>query len=191
MAEGTLAPAFLQILYRTAHAPHIMTIPMKGWTAGAGIGDFDTWDSASTPAQDYIDDFLALFKAFFLPSTEFYAANIFTKADAETPAIQQAGYSFTVAGTSADTGGDKAVQITWVFSSLTGKLFKMVMLDAPNGDSFEAITLGDLTAPAIAFVNFVKDDATAFSCRQDAKPALFKRATVTLNAELQRQYHMN
>lgn len=191
MTVGTLAPAFLQLLYRSAHAPHIMTLPLKGWTPGAGIGDFDTWDSASVPAQDFIDDFLAVLAPFHPPTSEFYGANIFTKADADAPSVLQAAAAFTVPGTSAATGNEKAVQATWIFSSLTGKLFKIVMLDIPNGNNFEAITLGDLSAGGIAFVDFVKADNTAFSCRQDAKPAIFRRATVTLNAELQRQYHMN
>lgn len=190
MPAGTLAPAYIQILYRTAHAPHIMTLPMKGWNPGVGSGDFDTWDLSTTPAADYIDDFIGVVAPFFLPSTEFYGANIYTKADAAAPSVLQAASAFSVAGSSADTGAEKAVQVTWVFSSLTAKIFKVVFLDVPNGNSWEPITLGGLSAPALAFANFVTDPGTAFSCRQDSAPAIFRQATVTLNEELRRQYHM-
>lgn len=191
MAQGSLAPAYLRVLYRSAYAPHVMTLPVKGWSPGAGIGDLDTWDSGTIPVTDWVTDYLALAAPFFPSTVNFYGVEVFTKADEDSPSIFSGAASTDVDGSNATPGNTKAVQATWVFSGVTGKPFKIVMLDVGNNNSFEPVTLAGLSAPAIAFSNFVTADDTPLSCRQNDRPAVFRQVTYTLNAALQRQYHMN
>lgn len=191
MAVGSLSPFFIQINYRTLYSEHVQTIPLKGWTPGAGLGDLDLQGGGTDEAETVISGFIGLQAPFFPVTTNFFAWTIFSQPTPSDPALPVAQAAADVDGSNVVAANTKAVQATWTVRCDDASLFKIVMLDMNNGNNFEKITLSGLSAEAILFKDFLISDESPFQSRQNGRPLYFRQIAYTLNEKLRQQYHMN
>jgi len=191
MAINSLYPAFVQIQYHSAYAPHVMTLPTTQWTPDLDYGTFACWDGSDKAADDMVEELVLLMVPFFKSTVQFDYWTVYTMADPTAPAIPRKGAAIGEPGTSAGTGWDKATQATWSFKTEDGGLSKVVMLDLETGGAFGKITPAGLTGDAAAFVAKWTADTEGWSGRDNSKPDFFLQISYTLNEKLRREYHLN
>jgi hypothetical protein len=185
----------VQIFYRTANAPHLMTIPLREWSPVSGghtAGTNLNWNGTQTDTKDMIDGLVDLFKPFFHTSTTFNSYVINTYTDQTAPARPQVTIPLVAA---AGTGGATipAAQATFNFKTTQFNAFKIVMLDAQVSSTFQP--LESLVSPAnddeIALRDYIVDDGNSFAGRDNYQPTLLQRVTYTLNEKLRKSYHLD
>jgi hypothetical protein len=191
MTVHSLAPAYVQIMYHSAYAPHVMTIPTKEWNPGTPYGDFDTWSASSVPGDEMIEDLVTLMLPFFQPTVTFDSFTIFTKEDALAPAIPRASKVLDLDGTNIGAGEMKATQATWSAKTEAGGNAKIIMLDYYHGGDFDKIDFGGLGVDGSAFTAEWFNTAKGWAGRDNARPYFFQQISITLNEKLRREYHMN
>jgi hypothetical protein len=191
MAEGSLVPAFVEINYHSAYAPHKMTIPTLNWNPGGTAGDFETWAAGTIPADDMVEELIDLMKVFFPATVTFDSYIIYTKAAVEDPSIPRYAKSIAVVGTNATPGNSKAVQATWTVKCTDGSVAKIVMLDVGNNNSFVKVTQATVGADGLAFLAAWFASTNGWSGRKNFQPYFYLQTAYTLNEALRRQYHEN
>lgn len=188
---GSLYPSFVEIKYHSAYAPHVMTIPTKQWTPGAGFGTFATWAGGTIAADTMIEALVTLMLPFFRATVIFDSFTVFTMDTPTSPAVPRASKVLTGVGTSSASAPYKATQATWTVKTNAHSLAKIVMLDVATGGSFEKITFATLTGDAAAFINEWFLDTNGWSARIDGKPDFFLQIAYTMNEKLRKEYHMD
>jgi hypothetical protein len=193
MTEYSKYPGYIDFEYSSAYSVHHMQLKTKEWNPAGGtggLGSYEAWDASTIGAEAMIDAMVDVLKPFFLGTTSFDAATIYTLSAVGSPAIPRAGKVLSVAGTSTESTQAKAVQETWTFRDVDWGICRIVMLDAPTGAGFEPITditgvteAEDLVAEFTAVTN-------AWASPADGRPATFRRIVYTLNDGLRRQYDM-
>jgi len=168
-----------------------MTVPIKGWSPGANGGDIETWNGGTVSGDSMIETFIDLLEPFFPTTVAFDSFTIFTMATPTSPAIAQYSKVSSVVGTNATVAQTKAVQATWSMKTLAGGIFKLVMLDMNNGNSFAKILFSGLNAEAQALLDHLFDPDMGFAGRDGARPSFFLQIAYTLNEKLRRNYYMN
>lgn len=191
MAEGSLAPFFIQINYRSSYGEHVQTIPLIEWTPGGATGDLALQGSGTDVAVDVISGFLGLQAPFFPTTVNFYAWTIFSQPTSSSPAIPVMSAACDVDGTNATAANTKAVQATWTLRCDDASLFKIMQMDMNNGNNFGKITISGLSAEALLFLQYLVGDECPFQSRLNGRPLYFRQISYTLNEKLRRQYHMN
>lgn len=191
MTVNSLSPAFVQIQYHSAYAPHVMTLPTTNWTADADYGLFETWAGGTKAADDMIEELILLMVPFFPSTVEFDYWTIFTKADGTAPNIPRVGKASGEPGTAVAPGATKATQATWSFKTEGTGLSKIVMLDVNTNNSFEKVTPGELAGAALALADKWTADTEGWSGRDNTQPSFFLQIAYTINEKLRREYHMD
>lgn len=188
---NSLSPAFVQIQYHSAYAPHVMTLPTLEWTPDADYGLFATWGAGTIAADDMIESLILKMVPFFPSTVVFDSWTIYTMADVEAQAIPRAFKTNNEPGTNATPGQTKAVQATWTFKTSEGGISKVVMLDMGNNNSFERVTQATVGGDGQAFIDEWTADTNGWSGRDNAQPVFFLQVAYTLNEKLRREYHLN
>lgn len=191
MTAYALDPAFVQIQYHSAYAPHVMTLPTTAWTPDANYGLFETWGGGTKAADDMIEELILLMCPFFPSTVEFDYWTIYTMASPTSPAIPRVGAASGEPGTAVAPGSTKATQATWSFKTEGGNLSKVVMLDLNTNNSFEKVTPGELAGASAAFVAKWTADTEGWSGRDNTQPSFFLQIAYTINEKLRREYHMD
>lgn len=191
MAVGSLSPFFVQINYRSTYGEHVMTIPLKGWTPGVDQGDLDLQGGGTAAADTALELFVDKLAEFFPGTVDFYSWTIFSQPTPSDPALPVMGLAITQAGLNVTAANTKAVQATFTFRCDDSSLFKIVLLDMNNGNSFEKITLGSLSVEAADFVSYIVGDTSPFQSRLNGRPLYFRQISYTMNEKLRRSYHMD
>lgn len=195
MAPNSLYPCSAVIGYRSAYAPHKMTLPLLAWSPISGghpAGTNLNWNAAQTDTADLIEDFIDLLKPFFYTTTVFTDWTIYTYATPTAPA--RPVVSAQISG-GAGTGGATipASQASWMFKTTGFGVFKLVMLDTKVSAAFGPLTA--LVSPAdddeIAVIDYVKDDAMSFAGRDGDKVSVWHKITYTLNEKLRKSYRLD
>lgn len=185
----------MNIRYRTAQAPHLMTIPLREWSPISGghvAGTNLAWDTTQADTDDMIQGLVDLFLPFWPNTTTFNSYTINTYLSQTSPARPQ--ITKTMTG-KVGTGGATipAAQATFNFKTSNFFPFKIVMLDARVSSTFQP--LETLATPAdddeIALRNYVLDDQWSFSGRDNYQPTSLERITYTLNEKLRHSYHLD
>lgn len=191
MPENSPGPYFIRFFYTSSFAPHVMTVPLKGWSAGVDNGDFDVWGGGTLPVVDSVDDFITLIKPFFPTTVDFTHYSIYSQPTPTSDAVPVVTAPIASgAGTNVAPGWSRAVSSTFNFKTDLGGNFKIVLLDSASGDAFNPISLTDITGAALAFVNFIIGDDSFFAGRDGGRPSFCQRITYDLNDGLRKQYHM-
>lgn len=187
----SLYPAFFTIEYHSAYAPHLMTVPVVDWNPGLVNGDFVTHNAGSVAALGYISLFVDTIKPFFPATVVFDNFVIYTMDSPTAPAIPRTGAALAVVGTNIAAGNTKALQATLTMKTSLGNLFKQVLLDMGNNNSFERVTAASLGGAGAAWVAFLQDLDGAICGRDRGAPQFFLQISYTLNERLRREYHMD
>lgn len=194
MTPNGLQPAYVEIEYRSAYAPHVMVRPTGAWSPGIPetnvSGTFLSWNGDQIDADTMINDMVQLFQPFFLATTEFELYTVFEWDDAADRFIPRASQPLGLAGTSVSTSWAKAVSKTLNFRSVSGYTAKIVLLDVPSGNTFDPVNAFGADPSTSAVVDAFLDPDQAWSARFNEKPGSFLKQTTTLNDELRKQYHM-
>lgn len=191
MTVHSLAPAFVEISYHSAYAPHVMTIPTLDWTPGGTYGDFATWSSSSIAADAMIEALVDKLQPFFQATVIFDSFTVFTMEDATAPAIPRASKVLALNGTNIGVGEMKATQGTWSAKTEAGNVAKIVMLDYYHGGDFDRVDFSNVGVDGTAFLDEWFALTNGWSGRDNSRPYFFQQLSITLNEKLRRQYHMN
>lgn len=197
MTEGnnSLYPSFVIIDYHSAYAPHKMTIPTTQWFAaslGGSIGSYIDHDGDPVDAEAMINDLVDLMAVFFLSTTHFDLATVYTMAAPTGAAIPRGSVALTQVGSSSATGLAKAIQTTINMrtSGLKGGA-KLVFLDAPLGSAgFDKLLPSGFSSALNALVAKFTDRTAAWICRNGAIVDAAISVTFDLNDKLRKEYRM-
>lgn len=190
MALNDLFPGFIRVYYHSQFAPHVQTIPTRQ-PAFATIGDVPTytaWDASSVSATVMMTAYLDALKALVVPdiSIDSWTAFNVTAPGAEPQPVFAETYGHV--GTATLTGWAAAVQRTYIWRTTAFGFFKLVVLDNPTDNSFNART--PFTSEEVAVETALINSAHAFSGRDGFQPLIRLGVTVTLNEKLRANYHL-
>jgi len=191
---NSLYPAFFRIFYRTAYAPHTMTIPVKAWNPVSGghpSGTFTNHLDAEVDAEDMIDGLVLILKEIWLPSTNIANAIIYTMESATSPAVPRVTYTIDVDGVNTNTGWAEAVQLTFTLRTADFNKAKYVLLDVPSDNDFTKQTSQAALSGAFSdMIDYVEDSANAFVGRDGFQPTAFVSMIFDLNDGLRKRYRL-
>lgn len=195
MAPNSLHPAYIQLDYHSIHAPHKAILPTTAWfpTSITGdLGSFAGWNSTPVDAEEMALALIDTLKVYYLPSTIFDLATVFTIANELAPvAIPRASIPLAIVGTSSATAPSKAVQNVFTFRTEEAHILKLYLLDAPViGGNFDRSARGTWSANEIAVEAEIKADGNAWAGRDGAQVSSGIAITKTLNEKLRREYRM-
>ncbi len=195
MAPHSLHPAYVQIDYTSAYAPHKAIIPTTDWfpTSITGtLGSYQGWNSTPVDAEVMINALVDAIAALHLATTHFDLATVFTIADELAPiAIPRATAALTQVGGTGSAAQAKAVQQVLMFRTQEAFKLKIYLLDAPLiGSDFEKISRGSWGALEIAIETALKADGNAWAGRDGAQVVTGSNITKTMNEKLRREYRM-
>jgi hypothetical protein len=192
MTVNSLSPYYVEINYHSAYAPHVMTMPLIGWSPGTDpTGDLELADGGSDVAGDVMLEYISLIAPFFPATVEWDYWTIFSMPTPTDTPIPVAAAASAVVGSNATPGNTKAVQATWTFKTNLGGIFKIVMLDMGNNNSFERVNFVNLGVAGTALVDYIVGDTSPFQGRDNGRPTFFMQIAYDLNDKLREQYHMN
>lgn len=195
MTPFSLYPAFTRINYRTAYAPHTMTLPNYGWSpisVGHTMGTYLGADGIQYDSLAVLNALAALLAAIFVPSTTIGEAIIYTMAAPTGQAIPRASHDLAIVGTNTNTTWAEAVQLQFTFRTALFNKFKVVMLDVPADDDFNKYTsLVGLNVAYQNLVDYMIDPAGSFCGRDRAKPTSMVSMIHDLNDGLRKRYRLS
>lgn len=191
MTVHDLGPYWIEIYSHSVDAPHVMTLPLKGWSAGVDAGDLTKVGGGTVPALTAIQDFVDLLKPFYPTTYTFDYFFIYEKLTPTSVAIPAAGGQLTGNGDQLTPGWSRATQATFLFKTALGGLMKIVLLDFASNNNFAPINFAGLTGDALAFVNYMLGADCVFVGRDGADPQFFLKIAYKLNDELRKQYHLD
>jgi hypothetical protein len=164
-----------------------------GWNYDGGVtpgGTINTWNGGVIPAIDMIEDLIALFVPFFLPSYNFDFYTIYTMASPTAEPVPVFTDSLNNPGTSIETEWAKAVQTTFSFGTEAFGQAKLIFLDAPAAAGFDKILSFGASAEALAILDMLKDEDRGWQARDQSRITVLKQITYTLNEKLRREFNM-
>lgn len=192
MTPFSLYPAFVRIFYRTAYAPHTMTLPVLDWNPPSGghpSGTFLAHDTSQADAESMIDNLVDQLRAVWLPTTSIDEAIIYTMDAPVAPAIPQVSYPITAVGANTNTGWNKATQVTFTLRTDLFHKMKLVMLDIPSDNDFAKYTNeGDLSSEYTDILAVLRADANSWCGRDRGQPTTFVSMIIDLNDGLRDRY---
>lgn len=194
MAENALFPAYAVVAYDSPWGAHKMTVPTRNWEVGLGtngFGGYTGWDGVTiNDAETMFLGLANVLKPFHIPGTTIKDASVYVKASATSPAILKTIIPLNVVGTNMGTTQAKAVQQTFNGKSTVFTPYKVVILDAPVGSSFDKVLAAAFGAADLALEGYLTDLTHAFQARAEAPPQGFQNKTITLNDKLRKEYGM-
>ncbi len=195
MTPGSLAPCSLVLNYRTAQAPHNMTIPLNEWqfpSSGHPAGTNLAWDSTQRDTSDLVTDLVVLLKPFWPSTTSFTSFIINTYASPTAPARPQVTLALT-GGAGTGSATIPAAQATFNFKTTDFTAFKLVMLDARVSSTFQPLEdfVVGTNDDEIALRDYIVLDSNPFRGRKETQPIQLIRVTYTLNEKLRKSYHLD
>lgn len=189
---NSLAPAYTQLLYHSAFAPHIMTRPLKGIvidTVTPVNSEVDVWAGGTVPWTDMIDSLVVALKAAVSSSVVFDRALLFSKPTEEDIPVLIAQYDVGVPGTVSSPGWQEATELTVNMKTVGNSNAKLTLLDFASGGLFtKTITLSGSGLETI--FGEMSDTGKGWSGRDNTRIAAFVSGTRTLNEKLRRAYHL-
>jgi len=194
MTEGTLSPAYLDLLYHSVYGVHRALIPTLEWLPTditGSLGSYVSWNGDPVDAEAMVQEYADAMMAFYPSSAGMNTATVWTKATPTSPAYPRRQVAITSPGTLVSPGWSKAVQHQYILRGTDFSLMKLIFLDCPIGGSWDALTDITGSAEAEAVVAAITSADWAWSTRQDARPDSFVKITYKLNDELRKQYRMN
>jgi hypothetical protein len=195
MTPFSLYPAFTRINYRTAYAPHSMTLPNYGWSpvsVGHTMGTYLGADDVQYDALDVLEALSALLAEIFVPSTTIGEAIIYTMAAPVGQAIPRVSHDLATPGVNTNTTWAEAVQLQFTFRTAEFNKFKLVMLDVPADDDFNKYTsLSGLNVAYQNLADFITDPAGSFCGRDRQKPTTLVSMIHDLNDGLRKRYRLS
>lgn len=194
MTVGTLAPAYVVINYHSIYGTHKATIGTKEWfpsNISGGLGSYESWNGNPIDAEEMIQAYVDAWMAFYPTNAAVDGVEIWTKADADSPAYVRRTAALSTPGTDATPPWTKAIEQQWIFRADDFSIMKFVWLDAPAPDSWDS--LKDLTGnvPAIAVYDAIVNSDAAWMSRKNGQPQTFIKVTYKLNDKLREEYDMN
>lgn len=190
MTVNSIHPGFVTIDYSSIYGPHKMTIPTRTPTFTL-IGDdpqYEAWDASTVLGSTMVHDLIALLRQILITTMTVDGFTIYAVPTVGATAQPIWSEVLGSAGLATTTGWAKAVQVTMSMRTAAFGAAKAVFLDVPTLNTFETTV-----SPASEYVDFFEelaDPSNAWSGRDNARIALLKGITITLNEELRRQYHM-
>ena len=187
---GSLSPAYIKLRYHSTLAPHTMTIPTLDWNdvpSAGNCGTFDTWDAAGVDAFDMVEGLATLLLGYWNAFVTVDGFVIYTLPVDPGPAYPVAAANFVdFDGTNPSTTWWPAVQTTLIARTDVFSLSKLVMLDTPGGDDYNA----EITPSALAtsVMSYWGSPTMGFSGRVNGRPNTYVKATQTLNEKLRKAY---
>lgn len=192
---NSLYPAFVRLFYQSNFSPHTMTIPTRAWIDPNDpdeSGGYINWNGDGIVAADMINALVDDLVDLMDETSAFNSYIIYTLASPTAPPIIRRVYPLTDVGTVSDSFQVKATQHTFSMLDTEGAKMKLVLLDAPVQAGYEPVkTLATLSAAEQAVIGDLLTPDAAWSSRNGARPATFRRKTVKLNDKLRRAYHMD
>jgi hypothetical protein len=95
-----------------------------------------------------------------------------------------------IAGTATPLGWSEAVEQTFVIRTTDFGIFKYVLLDAQTNNFFGKVAVSDFAPEYDALMDELTSVDNGWSGRDNARPAIVKGATITLNEKLRRSYRL-
>ena len=194
MTLHSRSPAFIIIDSHSPYAPHKSQMCLRDFfppSAGHNLGTSTATDTTSADNETMVNDLVDALKVFYLATTVFDLATVYTQALPTGPAFPIAAVALTQVGTSVSAGQAKAVQASFQFRTTTFHIAKLVLLDVPvGGGGFEKIPFGSWDANSLSLLNQLVDPATSW-VGQDGDP--FNQGvsiTYTMNEKLRKAYRM-
>jgi len=190
---NSLYPAYVLINYHSVYGTHKMIIPTRAWqptNITGTMGSYTAWDTTQVDAEVMINALVATFQPFFLSTSAFDDATIYTLTSPTSPALPQRGAALTLPGTGTGTGQAKAAESHYSFRDTAFNLAGITFLDAP-------VNAGFARKDPAAFS--VEDDALklefsavnrAWSSRAGFRPSVLRKITYDMNGKLRREYGM-
>lgn len=182
-----IGPAWIQIKYHGALAPHTMTIPTLAWNDGADNGTFDAWVGGTIDATTMITDLVDFMLPFFNSDTVFDNFQIFTQASDTDPIIPRRSDKFTAkVGTNVSASWAAAVEVIMIARTTLFGIAKLTLLDAVSDNDFTPIT--SLAGRYLDLMSLWADNTQGWSGRDNGRPLTFLKATKNLNQKLRKEY---
>lgn len=198
MAAHDISPNFVEVSYISSYAKHkmrIASVPIDA-VSGGGTVDPATWKfrlrglgvPVSVPSA--MADFFDLIKTQFPATTHIVGYTLYSKLDADHPAVPIAITDVDVAGTCVVPTGwsTKATQLTFSWRTETFGKQRLVMLDVPMGQTMKVKSLS-LYPDWQAINDYVTDDSSWLSGYDGGRPVSFAGASYTINDRLERAYN--
>jgi len=194
MAKNSLFPAFIQMFYSSAYAPHVMTLPINTWSpisSGHDAGTALAWDGSQQDViteMDFLTDKLALLAP---ASVNINSYTVWTMASEDANPQYQVSVDVSKVGTNASTNQSKAVQTQYNMLDTEGQKVKLVLLDFPYIGWDRTTGFDALTSTERDVLGKLMDELSFFSSRNGKRPAVFRSRTTKLNDKLRRAYRMS
>ena len=192
MATDKLFPAFVRIQYHSAKAPHIATIPVKGYIGGGAgdVGELENWDGGSFPSDDTIEDFIDLWATMVDNALTFDRWQLFTVPSPGAQPVWIFEGAHSVVGSATITAGQTfAVQHTMTFRTDNNGLYKLVTLDRNSGGFWGRSYVPSAIEQDV--IDFILSGLSFIAGRDNGRPVSFNRLTVSENDRLAREYHQS
>jgi hypothetical protein len=171
-----------------------MTRPTTAWSPPAGVavaGFFDDWAAGTVDAADMIQDLVTKMADLMATTSSFDYYIIYTQADADSEPIIAIINTLSTPGTVTASAQEKATQGHYALLDTNGKKCGITLMDMPLEYGFERKNfVGALATPESALVTELTLTNKGWSSRQNARPAVFKRATYDMNDALRKRYRM-
>lgn len=190
---NNLYPSYVMIQYHSSYGNHTMTLPTLRWTStGLGLpGVFETHDTLGKPADEMVEELVALFRPLYSDSVIFDTYTIFDIPTLSLPIVANPVFqdSLALAGTDATPEGvDKAVQYTIGYRTTLYGRSQIVLLDKPAGNTWGNVTVPD--AATIAISAEFTSDTNGWAGRDGGRPYTFTNISISMNKRLRRKYGM-
>lgn len=191
MPAHDLIGSYVRILYHSAFAPHVMTLPAHGWNGSdtsLDPGTFDNWNATTQPGDTMITNFIDKIKVIYNSDVTFDQAEIWTRVSMSVEPRLRFIQSLAVSGTGTLTGWSEAVQKTFFLRDASNNALKLIPLDTPTDNLFGKYFT--LNTDETALVGELTLSTNAWATRAGNKPEFFRSLTITLNERLRREYHL-
>jgi hypothetical protein len=188
---NSLFPSFVRLFYHTLYAEHVQTLPTRQWSQGLlTYGLFLDWNGIGRAADDMIEDLANKAKVVVPSTTVFDYFEVWNYPDEDSLPQPVATKVLSIAGTSSATGWSEAVQQTFTLRTTDFGIFKFILLDAVTDNFFGKVALADFTTDYNNLMSELMSMDNGWSGRDNARPAIVKGATITLNEKLRREYRL-
>ena len=187
---SSIAPGFIQIEYHSAYGAHVQTLPVNNINVDAGdpvTSTIDTWTAGALLWSAMVDDLVDELIHRYPSSVTLDRANLWSKPLPTDLPTFVASHQIGVVGDAAVPGYTKAAQETISARDTAGYIAKIVSLDMASGDNWD-VQFTPTAAGVVGLFSVWTSDAAGWSSQAGFRPAIFIKATRTLNEALRRRY---
>lgn len=187
---NAIAPGWIDYEYHSLYGTHNREMPVNTITIHDPVREDSTieaWDTSDVNWRDMASAMAAELVDRLPTTSTIDRATLWFQPTPDDLPLFVDSFLLDVDGTVAVPGYTKAAQETITARDTLGNIAKIVSLDMASGDNWD-VQITPTGAGVAALFAVWTDDAWGWSSRAGHKPAIFIKATRTLNENLRRRY---